>query len=437
MSRMIKQISDFFSRMDVSRPLLKQIPEEHLVHEVLLVGLNHQAAERCARKRFPKAHVTILENPLASFEGEKNTFDLVLVNVYLEHIRFSVSDKEQIALRLSKWLERDGYLAINFFGQPLLTSSVFDRLLSKWEQWSFLKNQYALYRHFGQGQVGDPVPEGYTDRQQSRMNLEACTGSSKHYEIIGDPGRIGLRAKIGPFVSEDYFTDEEPVLEPFHLPRTIKWQPFTVSKKTGWKRHPLPGDIYQKGVGLIRSDNQDSYWKEWTAHAQRHRSKWLKDERYEIVDVTLDEFAHAYHASKKLDWLTRTGFVRVLKFHQDHQPHVLRLFGARDLQTNQIVAGLALMQLDDIAQSFHTVSFICDHVRQTSVGVGLIDHWYKRGIVEGVRFFNFGIVWREGDPGAWKGYSKFKRQFNLYLIAYPKPLLKYVWGKNTPHQPTA
>jgi len=431
MTSLIKQISDFFSRMDVSRPLLNEIPEEHHVQEVLMVGLNHRGAEYRVQKRFPKAHITKIENPLVSFQGEEGKFDLILVNVFLEHVRFSVSEKEQIAKRFSHLLERDGYLSVNFFTQ---TSTLFDAHLSKWEHWSSFRNQYALYRHFGQGHVGDPVPEGYEDRQQSRANLEACTGSSKIYEIVGDPGRVGLRSKIGPFVSEDYFTDQEPQLEPYHLPRTIKWQPHTVSKKAGWRRHPFPGDIYQKGVGLIGPHNQDSYFKEWTKHAQRHRDKWLRDERYEMVDVSLEEFAQAYHASKKLDWLTRTGFVRVLKFHQQHQPHVLRLFCARDKQTQELVAGLALMQLDDIHQSFHTVSFICDHVRQTSVGVGLIDHWYTRGIAEGVRFFNFGIVWREGDPGAWKGYSKFKRQFNLYLIAYPKPLLKYVWGKNVPTQ---
>lgn len=425
MELMIKIIKEYFA--DVSRSMLRHIPEEHSADEVLFIGSFSAMTERRIQNRFPKGQITHVDDPLGLIDDSR-TYDVILLNVHLEHIRFSAQDKEHIAKRMSSLLARDGYLAMRASRASVDSIRIFDGLLSRWERWSSFGNHFLLYRHFGRGRVGDPVPEGYVDRQQSHLNLSSCTGSSKLYAIVGEPGRIGLRTSFGPFVSEDYFTEEEPIIEPHPFPRTIKWQPMTISEKAGWKRHPFPGDIYQKGLGVIREDNCDSYWKEWSAHAQRHRNKWLRDDRYEMNDVSLDEFARAYHASKKLDWLTRTGFVRVLQFHEKHHPQALRLFGARDKQTGEIVAGLALLQLDDIKQSFHTVSFICDSVRQTSVGVGLIDHWYKRGIEEDVRFFNYGIVWREGDPGAWKGYSKFKRQFNLYLVCYPKPLMKFLWG---------
>lgn len=401
---------------DVSRSFLKHIPEETSADEILLIGLFSPVSFRRVKNRFPKATVSVCEEPLEPVVLQK-TFDIILVNTNFDHIRFD------------HHLAFGGYLAIKFFSKRGDVSFFFDKRFSRWKDWNFFGQPFALYRHFGQGHIGDPMPVGYQDRQQSRQNLEACSKNGNLYKVVGETGRIGLRTAVGPFVSEDYFTDEEPVIEPYPIPRIVKWQPITVSQKNGWKCHWFTGNVYQKGVGVITPDNRDAYWEEWSSHAKRHRNKWLRDDHYEMVDVTIDAFARAYHASKKLDWLTRTGFVRVLKFHEQHQPHALRLFGARDKHTGCIVAGLALLQLDDIQQSFHMISFICDSVRQTSVGVGLIDYWYKRGIAEGVHFFNFGIVWRKGDPKAWKGYSKFKRQFHLYLICYPKPLFKFVWRR--------
>ncbi len=290
----------------------------------------------------------------------------------------------------------------------------------------------ALYRHFGQGCVGDPLPEGYVDREQSRANLEMHFVLDREKEIVGTSGCLGARRKIGPLYVETYTSDTEPVIAPFPHRRLIHWQPLTTRQKPGWHRMFFSSQSMQHGVGIITQENKDQYVKQWSAHAQRHHDKWLHDSQYEIIDVSLEMFVQSYHASKKLDWLLRTMFVKLLKVHQQQHPQHLRLYGVRQRQTQAIVAGLAVVEYPDIAQSFHTISFLHDSVRKTSVGVGLIAHWYARGIENGIRFFNFGIVWRKGDPRSYKGYAKFKRQFHLYLLIYPKPLFKFVRASRSP-----
>jgi len=435
------------------RKMLRFIPREHPVKEVLLLGLGGGSAIQEVKKRFHSSMITAVEYDPIMIEIAKTIylkpmdqiclqiivgdarevvsrmnkkFDLVIVDLFFGRIVPPMFSKDEFVQSLSNLLKKDGYLAMNFFLQKNTIAPIFDRFFSRFKDCEYSTNEMAIYRHFGEGFVGDPMPHGYIDKQQSKTHLGMKFSMNSKKEIVGLPGCLGARYKMFSLFIEDYASDIEPVIDPFPHPRLINWQPLTICQKNGWHRNFTSSRNHQYGIGIITEENKDQYFEQWSSHAQRHREKWLRDERYKIVDVTLDEFVQAYHASKKLGWLMRNMFVRFLKDYWTQQSKNLRLFGVRDIQTNEIVAGLAVVEFQDIAQSFHTVSFIHDKARKSSIGVGLIEHWYASGIAKGIRFFNFGIVWREGDPKSYKGYSKFKRQFNLHLMIYPEPLFKFV-----------
>ncbi len=405
------------------RHLVHVLPEEIDPQTVLVIGSASIFLSQIT-KRFPRA-VLSQGGSVQSYlviPREKMKFDFIIVS----------DDLNLDPVQLADLVSVDGYL---FFTHDRTQKKILDKLdseLSCWNRSFYFGKIVSLYRLFGRGRVGDRLPAGYHDRQESKVNLSTILSGFPPKEFVGMSGPLGVRTKLGPFFVDEFTSDTEPDVSCSFRPRIIIWQPLTSSKKVGWIPFGFLTDSFQKGIGIITDKNKESYFQDWSKHARRHRERWLRDERYEMVLVSLDEYANAYHASKKLDWLTRTGFIRVLKYHVERHSEDVRLIAARDKQTRELVAGLAVIHCPDIQQSFHTTSFICDSVRQTSVGVGLIDYWYSLGIKEGIRFFNYGIVWQKGDPSAWKGYSKFKRQFNLYLIIYPKPLLKFVFSKKNP-----
>lgn len=436
------------------RKFLKVIPKKHPVKQVLLLGLGGGSAIRELKKRFPKAYVTAVEydpimvdlaktlylkpNDLASVEiilGNakevvrtiQKKFDLILSDLFIGmHVSQVTATHEFISL-LSQRLEQDGYLGVNFFREKKTLGPIFDQHFSRWNDVTYAYNSMVMYRNFGQGNIGDPVPKEFSDRRQSRTYLEADTQGTDRKKIVGTCGCFGISSRYGRFVVEDYCSDQEPACDKGEKRTLINWQSYTKRDQSGWVINHLVGADFQRGFGIIDEQNLNSYWKSWSSHAKRHRTLWLRQDIYEMVRVDLDVFTVAYHASKKLDWLTRTGMVRVLAYHLNRHPSDVKCYVAREKSTQNIIAGLAVIDYSDIAQSCHTVSFFREDVRHTSVGVGLIDHWYACGIKEGIRFFNFGLVWKKGDPRAWKGYSQFKRQFDLYLLQYPKSFIKFLF----------
>lgn len=437
------------------RKLLRYIPLVHAPKDILLLGLGGGGAVREIKKRFPKARIVAMEydpvmveiartiylhaqelNSVEILVGDarellaasSKKYDVIFVDLFVGSSVSPLLETDLFVKQLASSLGRDGYLAVNFYKQKNTISLMFDTVFSRWNDVRYASNAMAIYRHFGQGKIGDPVPAGFVDRQQSRTFLDVEIRDENEKELIGEAWCFGVRSKHKWFSVDSYCSTNEPNWNTPPRPRLIFWKPIEqIQTKRGWMTNWFDDTHDQRGIGVITDENRETYWKEWSSHAKRHREKWLKQDRFEITPVTLEEFSQAFHASKKIDWLTRTGFIRVLTFRHKRHPQNLRLYGVREKQTRLIVAGLAIVQYPDIRQSIHTVSFIHDHVRQTSIGVGLIHHWYEQGIQDGMRYFNFGLVWKKGNPRAWKGYSVFKKQFNLYLICYPKAVWKFLW----------
>ena len=232
-----------------------------------------------------------------------------------------------------------------------------------------------------------------------------------------------MRWRHGPLSFEGYESDEEPVITEGPA-RMVIWQPLTrKDKPTGWHRSFIQMNFRRTGVAEIT--DPDHYTAGWSDHAKRHLRKWLRTQPYRIEETQdLDEFVRAHRATQKL-WLIKSDFIRIVERRKVVHGDDTRLFVARNVDGG-VVAGFAAIDLPTQNQSHHLISFIHAEAEHTSVGTGLMDHWFKHAIARGIRFLDFGVFWTFGDPLDWRGFSRFKSQFGIHYIHRPNPLVKFV-----------
>ncbi len=431
------------------------VPESHPVKQVLLLGLGGGSCVRDVHARFPDAHVTVVEWDPAMVEIAKASklfrskrapevilgdacevvprmnrrFDLVLIDLFTGGDTEPRLASPEMLDALAAVLEPDGYLLLNVYKTVSLIPA-FETRLSRHEVVPFKTDLVAVFRHPGQGRVGDPVPEGFVHPMQSPDYLAGgWEPGADNVTMVGKPGCLGMRWHYGPIWIEAYTTDVQPEIDRTARTRMVIWQPMSkLGKPAGWHRSWIQMNPQQHGFADLRGKTE--YWKDWTGHAQRHRKKWLADARYEIVEVPLDAFAAAYHKTGKLPTI-RKDFIRMVDRRIRCHGENVHLFAARDVATGEIISGLGVVDVPDASVSMHLVAFIHPKFEKTSVGTGLIDRWFAHCQETGIRFPHFGLVWAPGDPGSWKGYSKFKRQFNLHLLRYPMPLIRFVRQRKT------
>lgn len=241
--------------------------------------------------------------------------------------------------------------------------------------------------------------------------------------IIQQEKTFGVRWHHGPLYIDGFYRDPEPKIEPGPR-RLVIWQPTNhLEKPRGWIK--FFSQMNARMTGYAEVGQPDAYWKTWTEHAQRHRKKWLKEERFYLEEISGEEFMIAYRQVKKLGWL-RLFFIDHLKSRIAQHGSLMHFFVARDTSTRKIVSGLAVLDIPEIASSLHVVSFIYPEVMDSSVGVGLIDYWFQYALAHHITFLDFDLFWAPGDPREWKGFSRFKSQFGTKLIRYPHPFLKFV-----------
>lgn len=432
---------------------LLRVPTDATIKQVLVLGLGGGSCLRDIRRRFKHAHVTVIEWDPAMVEIAKSLgalrskqppeiivgdaveivpklnrkFDLILIDLFSGGETEPRLASDEMIAGLANALEYDGYLILNLF-KSLALLPAFEKRLSRHASWRFQYNVVALFRHYGQGRVGEPIPEGFVSQMQSPDYLVGgWPADAKNVELVGDASDWGMRWHYGPLWIEAHTSDSPPEIDVSKHGRMVIWQPITkVGRPAGWHRSWIQMNPQMHGFGDIQG--KPEYWKDWSDRAQRNRKKWLKDDRYETVEVPVADFAAAYHRTGKLGSL-RKDFVRLLERRMAHHGRNVHIFASRDKETKEIISGLAVCDLPDVSQSMHLIAFILPKYEKTAVGTGIIDHWYRHCQATGIRFPHFGLVWAPGDPVGWKGYSKFKRQFHLFLLKYPMPLLKFVRQK--------
>ena len=441
----------------VFRGMLKMLPRWLAPRTILVVGLGAGGCIPVIQRRFPGVHIVALEYDEIMIELAKQTylqvaevggveilhgdmresllllnkeFDLILVDVFCGRKVAPALTQPEVLAGLSRLLSWQGYLLVNLFEEADTLSPMMVHFFSLHQRKRVSFNVVCLYRHYGMGRLGEGIPAGFQDHGYSRTYLETITPMNSHHAVIEHDGMLGVRMNFAEFSFEDFVHEREPDLRPTDKIRVITWQPTRGNRFPGWWRIPrIFTTHFQKGVAIL---NDSEYWSQWSNHAKRHRKKFLISTQYRIEEVDLKTFAAAYHFSRALDPLTRRSFVRVLRHHLERHPKDVHLRVVRRVSDDLVVAGVATIDYMDISQSDHIIAFIHPDAQETSVGVGLIDDWFARCLGQGIKFLQFGILHRPGDPRSWKGYSAFKRQFHLYEIAYPRPVWRIVWRESRP-----
>ena len=250
--------------------------------------------------------------------------------------------------------------------------------------------------------------------------LRDCCRTNR-LELSGRDGCWGLRWRVGPFWFENFFGDEIPSSD-CGPKRLIIWQPVSREETPkGWHKTRLLNHIKTTGYALVSHDVP--YWSSWSEHARRHRRKWLAQrDDWEVVTPSLEEFISAYkHA--RMDTVLRLLYIGLLKQHDRAQGEHLHLVGMRRKGGNgTLEAGFAHVDIPEVRQSKHFISFIHDSCRDTSVGVGMMDNWFEHAFTHEIDLLDFGVFWTKGDPRSWKGFSRFKSQFGTIFVRYPYPM---------------
>lgn len=434
------------------RRALRRVPRRG-VKRVLMLGLGAGGAIPLIRRRCNNPVVTVVEwdpvmvriaEELGFFSPDARpgillgdaalvvpelarTFDLIIVDLFRGKKVAPSLTAPQFIDNIARLLARGGYLIVNAFREPE-TFSCFDKVLSRHAAWRFKYNRLALYRPWGCGRAGDPLPSGYIHFKQSLSYLRGDWGPKARVHLVGGDDCLGVRWWHGPLCFEGYETDVEPRIGSGPR-RMIIWQPLTRSDKPrGWHRSFIQMNFRRTGFAEIK--NPERYWESWTPHAERHRRRWLRERDYQIEEAPEDEFIAAYRDATQVPRYLRGDFVKMVRRRRALHGADTHLFVARERKTGRIVAGLAVVDTLDALHSTHLISFVHADVASTSAGAGLIDHWFRHCIRHGIRFLNFGVFWTFGDPWSWRGFSKFKSQFGINYIHRPNPLVKFV-GKSS------
>ena len=431
------------------RKMLRRVPREQSVKKVLLLGLGAGGCLKYIWRRFPKCAITCIEHDPVMVEIAKQTylknlplpkiiladagkavselnekFDLIMYDLFTGQQTSNLLGDDKFMKNLQRLLAKDGWSLVNFYQQKAVFAPLVDRFFSRSRDLRYSYNKMAVYRHFGQGKAGEPLPENYFDKEQSAQYLKSTFYTPSKPTFTVTPKEAIIKFKFCKITFEKHIGDLEPKVEPCDGLRLITWQPLSRTQKVrGWWRLLAGNARFQSGISILNQD--PNYYQTWSKHALRHRRHWLKETNFTIEKIDFKEFQTAYHESKFMDPLTRKAFIRTLNYTRSRNPECLHIFGVREIDSKKILAALAVTDYPDISQSIHCISFINKKIKHTSAGFGLIDHWYQHCLEHKINFLNFGIVWKKGDPRSWQGYSKFKCQFNLHLIKYPKRLIKF------------
>jgi len=283
-------------------------------------------------------------------------------------------------------------------------------------------------RLFPDQNPSQPFPLGFVTNRMSEASLAKDCAGYPYLTLAGTKEIPGLRYAFGPVCWEEFETETEPPLLTAGPKRLVFWHPFSFEAKPSLLWKPLPFFMPQpiiKQWGYAKLENRESYSKNWSEHARRHRKKWLAQDAWDIEEISLDAFLEAYRHSPK-DFLLIAMFSNLLKNKiRTHGP-LLHLFGARKKNTGKIRAGLAVLDTPEIKSSLHFISFIYPDAQKESVGVGLIDRWFQHGFTNRLRFLDFGAFWAPGSTKDWIGFSNFKAQFSTIL--YTRPPSVYAWA---------
>lgn len=272
-------------------------------------------------------------------------------------------------------------------------------------------------------QPNEVAPEGYRSYLEDPGFQARETIGANRAAFIGGGGIWGMRATLGPLVFDKYMGDAEPTVETGGPLRLVVWQPVRrLTAPKGWSESRLVDR--KNATGHAHVPAEGDYMGAWSSHAKRHTRKWrAQKEGWVLEPVSVEEFALAYKGAK-IDGILKMAFVGLLKQKMRSHGGLLHILGARQTPGGPVVAGFVYLHIPEAKQMYHVISFILPRVKDTEVGYGLMDHWFAHAQRIGVDILDFGVFWTPGDPPSWKGFSRFKSQFGVENVYYPRAFVR-------------
>lgn len=267
------------------------------------------------------------------------------------------------------------------------------------------------------------LPPGYVPYRSCKEYILREASATPRFTLAGREGRYGFGWSHGPLRFERFFADAEPPRDAGGSLRVTIWQRLTRrDAPPGWL--PLTEDMGLRMTGFATLDGVPSE-RSWSAHARRHAAKWRKlvasGER-EIVTMTIEEYLSAY-AKADQDPIIKLAYPGLIRTEARAHGGLLRFLGSRR-PGGQVDAGFAFLHVPEARQSLHVSAFIKGDAKSDSAATGLIAAWFEECRRVGTQYLDFGFFWAPGDPRDWRGFSRFKAQFGVRLLRYPRPLAR-------------
>lgn len=292
----------------------------------------------------------------------------------------------------------------------------------------------APYMDIRYGPVITTLPEGFIPREQwPEYDLKSEAPAFLAPRVVGK-NPVGMYRRLWPIVIEDYISDTEPILadsDPYKisLNRALIWQRLNRTDiPRGWYCFSKTSN---KLEGYAELFPNKEYWTAWSESARRYRRKWLHEyaATHTIERVSFEEFERAYVQSPVFK-IVKRALIDIIKrkLEAQHSKNV-ELFCARDIQSKELIAGMATITSPTCKGSHYISGFVRPDIAPESAMVGLMDHWFSQSKERGIRFLSFGGFWTKGNPHNWKGFSEFKAKFGLFYIKFPPILIRFARGR--------
>lgn len=439
-----EESSPYITRM--WKNALTRIPCDARARKILVLGVCAGGCIAPLLRRFPNSHITGIEwDPvmmqilkeshlvpsMERFEvmvGDvrdilpklSDTFDLILFDLFTGPKIHEDMMSDAFIGQLERLLDRKGHIIVNAYKQPATLDSFKKRFASS-STWKFQFNRLGLFRHFGAGTIGDPLLDGYVPFRSSEAYLAREYAGSSCHLARNSSGAFGIAWNVGPIRFEKYWSDSEPIRTTDEPQRLTIWQRITRNDvPRGWWRTNMP--ITSRMTGYVQISPDRSFTKDWSDAAQRQLSRWQRSSR-NVTEVALEEFLEGNERSTlPRDW-KKSVHAMLRSKSQKHGDRV-RLFAVKANDSDRLAAGLAVLDVPEISSSVHLAAFFLDEFRNEPFSVGLIHHWFETSLKKEIRFLDFDQFWSAGEPRSWQGFSRFKDQFGIRYIRYPKTLLK-------------
>jgi ubiquinone/menaquinone biosynthesis C-methylase UbiE len=423
----------------------QKLPEDLPIRRILMLGFGPGETLRLYAKRFPKASLTVIEidpvmvdlarrfgrlsgsrtpeiligDALEVLPRIQGQYDLIVLDLFSGMKVAHASYEQTLVSSVLRLLQPHGAILMNAYLEPLAFEPL-QKHCALVKRWMFRHSHVALFRPWGSGTVGDPLPAVY----QHSMTCEAFirreyAHQQRRYEVVHSGQAVGVRKKLPGFVFDYYYGDQDPALgDRPKGARLTFWQPIeSVPKRpVGWRRCPFPGNRQLTGFAQIPLEG--SYHTHWSDHAKRHRERWLKQTDYELVDADVKTYNDAFATCGKRRSLISI-FSDEVRRKAEANGDRLTLRIARHKETREIIAGFAALWIPEIQQTFHVTSFITSAGQKTSVAFGLVDDCFRIAQARGCRTLEFDGFWTKGSPNSWKGFSRFKSQFGIFYVRWP------------------